>query len=233
MSDNQFMDPARERFQALLREAEQLQAPTDSTADPLEDFRRAEEYGVPSWIPCMLQVETCLAQLRTLSVDKNAVLTPARTLFLEVAVGSLNALILYEQGQKGLDPKTLDWVVATYHDEIVARIVEGEKDLEQERFTTLDQIAPKEDDLGPGDDTGPWKLDDDKVEEVPAEQAGHDFRPNDEPPDIDQAERSLARQMVALRQTAAGSSAVQIGGTHASPANTDPDMVETGKHTKE
>lgn len=80
-----------------------------------------------------------------------------------------------------------------------------------------------------------------QVEEVPVDQAdlAHDFvREGDEPEDsvpvdLDGAERALAREAAALRVSAAGSSAANLGGRHASPEDTDPDMGASARHARE
>lgn len=227
--ENPYLPSAHQRFQDLLKEAERVQAPAFSDKDPYESFYRAEEWGVPSWVHCMVQVDATLAQLRELAVA-DAAHPSARGLFLDMAVGALNALVLYEQGTKTLDKETLAWLVDRYHDEIEEIILAGEEELKEGGGVPLDQV------LGP--DEGFWStpnvaaraeafLQEDAVEEVPVDEAGHDFPP---PADLDGAERGLARNLVALRQSAAGSSATKLGGIHASPANTDPSMIEEGKH---
>lgn len=50
------------------------------------------------------------------------------------------------------------------------------------------------------------------------------------PVDLDAAERAHAREIVALKQEAAGSSARVFGGRHASPEATDPNVTQTGRH---
>lgn len=60
----------------------------------------------------------------------------------------------------------------------------------------------------------------------------HALSPDDEPVDLNGANRALAREVAALRQVAGGSSAADLGGRHASPANTDPDLGATGRRAK-
>lgn len=93
-------------------------------------------------------------------------------------------------------------------------------------------------------DRGPGII---QVEEVPADQVGHDFVDRNEeklpatyiedfgrpPVDLEGADRALAREVAALRQTAGGSSAVSLGGRHAGPDDTQPDLGETGRRAKE
>lgn len=76
-----------------------------------------------------------------------------------------------------------------------------------------------------------------QVHEVAPSEAkkSHDFARNEDeelPPivDLDAAERAHAREVAVLRQTAAGSSAKDLGGRHASPEATDPGGVKDGKH---
>ena len=87
--------------------------------------------------------------------------------------------------------------------------------------------------LVPDEEPGPSKVKDlIRPEEIDPAQAkqSHDFRPE---VDLDAAERALAREAAHLRRSAAGSTAGQVVGRHASPDDTQPDMGDTGRRAKE
>lgn len=93
MSENPFIDPARQRFLELMDEVEERNAPAGELV--LARHRVAEPWGVDPWVSCMVEVDRELARLRDLALGQDV--DNPESAFVNVAVGAINARILYEE----------------------------------------------------------------------------------------------------------------------------------------
>lgn len=255
---NPFVHPAQTRLLALIDQAEieLLEEQEDAPLhDPLERFHVAREWGVDPWVAAMLPVSQELTTLQNLAVGIAPDEDIARNALMSVVKHSLQALALFEEDQDG-DQVLDDSQLADFLDRLVTQldsridrlrakvptpIEVGPEFQEASRRHTdqviADQKEPPADDhtnhvaFAPQPQTHVHSKDLIRAEEVSQDQTGHDFRPEgDPPPDLDAAERALARESAQLRLSAAGSSAAQVLGRHASPERTDPDVTKEGRH---
>jgi hypothetical protein len=243
---NPFLHPARKRFLELLDEVETqatVQEQEQGTlADPLEPFHRAEGWGIDPWIAAMHRVDTDIVQLQRQAVGMVGDPDAAKQAFLRIAVSALHARVLFEEGEDGDPLKLDDGDLADFLDKLVEQLGERAENLrrpEKPPVMSLDEqkaVVDAQHDLA---ETGPLDVAEFIAQDVdPNYNPDHALAPDeqllshpgDEPVDLDAAERALAREMTVMKQTAAGSSAVQLGGRHAGPAQTDPNLGEQGKH---
>jgi len=258
---NPFIHPAQQRFQELLAEAEQVATTkaeeTGTVADPLQNYHVAEGWGIDPWVACMYEVSQHLSVLQAMAMGIAPDPTIAKKALLAVAVGSLQALVLFEEAQSDgliLDDEQLasfleklvvqlDSRIEKLRHPLVQRAVREEDDhTDHVPFawdpggTVDDAVAAQtdEDEDDEDEDTGEWSADEkaeaeSQVEEPSPEKAVH-ASPRAEPSTVWPEERGMAKELVKLRQASGGPTEPGVGGRHASPADTDPDVNGAGKH---
>lgn len=258
---NPFVHPAQTRLQALIDEAEQEIISQDQPFyDPLERFQSAREWGVDPWVAAMLPVSQEMNTLQGLAVGVAPDEGVAKSSLMSVVTHSLQALALFEEDQNAdqvLDDSQLADFLGRLVDQLDSRIekLRGSKvEAKDEDWAPTAQGEPLSPE-GPGMEPdevkqaildgeqefarGGGKNQDEVISTRPSrlvEDAHHvELEEEPMPPlvDLDAADRAFARETAALRVSAGGSSAAQLGGRHQSPADTDPDMGATGRRARD
>jgi len=90
-----------QRFLELLEEVRNLylakQADYSGDEDPYQNYRKAEGWGVPAWVACMVRVEDKISRLQNLAQGRELTTDSVQNSFLDIAVGAINAMVLWEE----------------------------------------------------------------------------------------------------------------------------------------
>jgi hypothetical protein len=93
--------PGDPRFHALLKEIADLhdlkQADYGTGEDPLANIRASELWGIPAWVGAMVRLNDKVKRLQSLRKKGSLANESAKDSFLDVAVYSLLAYILYTE----------------------------------------------------------------------------------------------------------------------------------------
>ena len=135
------LHPSQERFRELLNELAEFQASKQAKYsngdDPFANYRKSEAWGVPAWVACMVRVEDKVSRLQNLANGVDLGEEGAYDAFRDIAVGALNALILWEEETQ-------------YYD--------GDEELPEHGTNHDDAIAAQTDEEAPERDVNPIKL---------------------------------------------------------------------------
>jgi hypothetical protein len=111
MSVEEFNIPERhpnsQRFHELLNSAGDLHDLKSSDYgkgdDPFANVRATEEWGIPAWIGAMIRLNDKVARLKSLAANGSLNNEAAIDSFMDIAVYSLIACVLYEESLKKED----------------------------------------------------------------------------------------------------------------------------------
>lgn len=94
--------PGSKKFYNAIIEAallhSQKQRDYGRTEDPFANVRAAEEWGIPGWVGAMIRANDKIRRLQTFAVKGTLANEGVRDSFLDLAVYSLIALVLWEEG---------------------------------------------------------------------------------------------------------------------------------------
>lgn len=89
------------RFHALLKEIGDLhdkkQKDYGTSGDPFANVRGSKEWGVPSWVGAMIRANDKMKRLQNFARNGTLANESARDSFMDLAVYSLIALVLYDE----------------------------------------------------------------------------------------------------------------------------------------
>lgn len=194
----QDLHPSQERFRELLDELAEFQAGKQQKysngEDPFANYRKSEAWGVPAWVACMVRVEDKVSRLQNLANGVDLGEEGAYDAFRDIAVGALNALILWEELEYDSDEELPEPVVQAlftpeYMNQFGVRLRQLLRYAGQHGTNHDDAIAAQTDD---GDDDPHQAHDEYK-------RLGRDPE-QDDIPDLDEAETELAREVVKLKR---------------------------------
>ena len=94
-------NPNSQRFHELLKSAGDLhdlkQSDYGKDSDPFANVRATEEWGIPAWVGAMIRLNDKVARLKSLAAKGSLNNEAAIDSFMDIAVYSLIACVLYEQ----------------------------------------------------------------------------------------------------------------------------------------
>lgn len=99
--------PGSKKFYNALIEAALLHAQKQrdygKTEDPFANVRASEEWGIPGWVGAMIRANDKVRRLQTFAETGTLANEGVRDSFIDLAVYSLIALVLYEESLPSID----------------------------------------------------------------------------------------------------------------------------------